>query len=329
MRAWTLPAFGREHLQLGPYAPPAPGHGELLLRVRAWSLNFRDHLIVAGQYNPRQPLPVIPGSDCCAEVIAAGPGTQTAVGTRVAVAFAPAWLDGPLTDAGRHSAWGSPSDGVFREQLVVAEAAVVPAPAHLDDAEVATLVCAGVTAFNAVRDTGPGRSVATLGTGGVSLFALQLAHALGAEVAITSSSDAKLERARQLGAALGLNYRNDPDWGRTLRRWRPIDTVVELGGAGTLAQSLRAVSTGGTIALIGVLDGVVTEVPLTSILMRNVRIQGIFVGSRRDLADLCDVLTQHPALRPVIHRRYRFAELDRALADLARGEHMGKLVLEP
>jgi NADPH:quinone reductase-like Zn-dependent oxidoreductase len=328
MRAWHIESFG--NLTCTDVPEPVAGPGELLVEVRAVSLNFRDHLMVAGQYNPRLSLPMIPGSDCCGVVVGNGDGTQTAIGTRVIPSFNSLWTNGPLTDHARQGTLGGPLSGVFAERIVVPEASVIVAPEHLTDAEAATLPCAGVTAWRALvtdAGVGPGMSVLTLGTGGVSVFAVQLATALGAEVAVTSSSNSKLEQMRTLGAVHTVNYRSNTKWGRAIRDWRPVDVVVELGGAGTLKQSLTAIKTGGHIALIGVLDGVVTELPLTQILMRAIRVQGVFVGSRADLAALASFLTEHPSVRPVIDHVATFNNLGSELARLAKGEHVGKVVI--
>ncbi len=328
MRAWHIESFGT--LTCSDVPEPVPGPGELLVEVRAVSLNFRDHLMVAGLYNPRLALPLIPGSDCCGVVVGSGDGTSTALGTRVIPSFNSLWVDGPLTDDALTGTLGGPVSGVFAQRIVVPEDSVIVAPEHLTDAEAATLPCAGVTAWRALvtdASVGPGTSVLTLGTGGVSVFAVQLATALGADVAVTSSSDAKLEQMRALGAVHTVNYRSTPKWGRAIRDWRPVDVVVELGGAGTLKQSLSAIKTGGHIALIGVLDGVVTELPLTQILMRAIRVQGVFVGSRADLVALADFLTGHPTVRPVIDHVGGFDDLGAELHKLSAGTHVGKVVL--
>ena len=274
------------------------------------------------------------GVGALGEVLAVGPGvTGWAVGARVCPAFNPGWLDGPIPANATHTTLGGPIEGVFQQTVVVPAAALVVPPAHWTDAECATLPCAGVTAWRALAvegRIGPDASVLTLGTGGVSLFALQIARMKGARVCITSSSPEKLSRARALGATEGICYTTDPAWGKTAARWggSGVDVVVELGGAGTLRQSLRAVRTGGTVALIGVLAGVKTEVALTSVLMRHVRVQGVFVGSVQDLRDLVACYETHPGQRPVVDRVFPLAQLPDALAWMADARHMGKVVLE-
>lgn len=332
MRAWQLSSFGLDGLHLTERPEPAPGPHDVVVAVRAISLNYRDLLMVRGHYNPRQPLPLVPGSDCVGEVVAVGEAVTTvSVGTRVCPAFNPGWRSGRLPAEALRTSLGGPPDGVFCERVVVPAHAVVEPPAHLTDAECATLPCAGVTAWRALQEgqTAAGDTVLTLGTGGVSLFALQLGKMLGARVCITSSSEAKLDRARALGADHGICYATDDQWGRSAAAWAGggVHTVVELGGAGTLRQSLKAVAPGGTVALIGVLDGVKTELALTSVLMRHVRVQGVFVGSVADLQALCAALSDHPDVRPVVDHTVPFEALPQALDALSRGEHLGKIAV--
>lgn len=326
--------FGLESLKWVAGTTRAPAPGELRVRVRAVSLNYRDLLMVRGHYNPRQPLPLVPGSDCVGEVEALGEGVDPSwLGARVCVAFNPGWRAGSIPPEALRTTLGGPVPGVFAEHVVVSADAVVRPPEHWSDAECATLPCAGVTAWRAVAveaRTQPGDALLTLGTGGVSLYALQIGKLLGARVCVTSSSADKLARAQALGADHGICYTEDPAWGKTAARWAGsgVHTVVELGGAGTLAQSLRAVRVGGTVALIGVLAGVKGDVALTSVLMRHVRVQGIFVGSVQDLVDLCAALRAAPEVRPVVDRVFPLRELPAALRWMADGRHFGKIVLE-
>ncbi|MCB9797282.1 MAG: NAD(P)-dependent alcohol dehydrogenase [Alphaproteobacteria bacterium] len=337
MRAWQIQdRFGVEHLALVERPDPgAPGPGQLRVRPRAVSLNYRDLMMIRGHYNPRQPLPLVPCSDAVAVVEAVGEGvTGFAPGDRVCPAFHQTWLSGVPTRAHRAGTLGGPLDGVLQEVLHVRAAAAVHAPEALSDAEASTLPCAGVTAWRALVTEGglaPGDTVLTLGTGGVSLYALAIAKALGARVAITSSSDAKLERARALGADLCVNYATTPAWGKAVAAWtggQGVDLVVELGGAGTVDQSLRAVRVGGTVALIGVLAGVRTELDLTKVFMSAVRVQGIFVGDTEDLTALARAMAANPALRPVVDRVFDFEAFPEALGHLAAGGHLGKVVVE-
>ncbi len=332
MKAWEVRgAFGLEHLELAERPVPEPGPGEVRLRLAAASINFRDLLMVRGDYNPKQALPLVPCSDGVGEVVALGPGVRSpAVGTRVTPIFAQGWLAGEPSREAVRSTLGGPLDGTLAEEMVVRADSVLPVPEHLSDEEAATLPCAGVTAWNALAESGSvraGDTVLTLGTGGVSIFALQLARLLGARVIVTSSSDEKLERARELGAWEGINYRSMPQWGRRVKELtggRGADHVIEVGGAGTLEQSLAAVRHAGTISLIGVLAGRVTDLDVASILMRSVRIQGVLVGSRACFEALDRAVALH-RLRPVVDRVFDFAEVPRAFEHLAAGRHLGKV----
>ncbi len=335
MREWQIEGgFGLDRLKLQDRDSPVPGPGQVRLRLRAWSLNYRDLMMVQGRYNPRQPLPLVPGSDAVGEVVAVGDGvTEFVQGERACPVFAPDWSGGDLTDGALRSSLGGPAMGLLCEERVLPVTALVKPPAHLSDAECATLPCAAVTAWRALITEGgitAGSTVLTLGTGGVSLFALQIARMVGARVAILSSSDEKLERARALGAEWTLNYRDEPRWGARIRDWTGgVDHVVELGGAGTLEQSLAAVRTGGHISLIGVLAGVSAPLALTRILMRGIRVQGVFVGSRDDFLGLNRALLARPDVRPVIFEERPFSTLPAALAALETQRHMGKIVLLP
>jgi NADPH:quinone reductase-like Zn-dependent oxidoreductase len=333
MKAFRLHEFGGpDGLRCEELPDPTPGPGQVLVRLRALSLNYRDLLIAKGAYNPRLKRPFIPVSDGAGEVVATGAGvSRLRPGDRVIAGFAPAWLDGPLTEAKARSALGAEADGLLAQQAVLAEEAWVPIPPHLSFEEAATLPCAALTAWNALVETGgvkPGDSVLIQGTGGVSLFALQFARLAGARVLATSSSDQKLARARDLGASDGINYKSTPDWDQRVRELtgaQGVDLIVEVGGAGTLPRSLRAVRLGGTIALIGVLSGGGEFNPI-SVLMKNIRLQGIFVGSRRMLEAMLRAIDGNQ-LRPVIDRVFEFDQAIEALKYLESGAHSGKVVI--
>lgn len=335
MRAWQVPAGCTDvsQLRLIERDRPEPGPGEVLVRVHACSLNYRDQAIVAGQYMGG-PIAAAgtPLSDGAGEVVAVGDGvTRHRVGDRVAGTFFQRWFDGP-PPADKGGALGHPpAPGMLADYVALPEDGVVPIADSLSFEEAATLPCAGVTAWNALKEglrpVAPGESVLVLGSGGVSLLALQIAKAAGARVIATSSSDEKLERMRDLGADEGINYRTTPDWGAEAARLAGggVDHVVEVGGLGTLAQSINAVGFGGEIALIGVLTraGDANPMPL---MVKGATLRGIFVGSRRMATDLNAYVDSH-ALRPVIDRRFAMAEFPEALAYAASPALFGKVVL--
>jgi NADPH:quinone reductase-like Zn-dependent oxidoreductase len=331
MRAWQVEErFGLEQLRRVELPDPMPGPGELLLRLRAASLNYRDLMMVEGRYNPRQPLPLIPCSDGVGEVVAVGDGVQGwREGERACPIFAPRWIAGEPDRERLRSTLGGPLPGTLRELMTVPAESVVRPPDHLADEEAAALPCAAVTAWSALVTHGhlrAGETVLVLGTGGVALFALQIAHLHGARVIITSSDDDKLARARQLGAWEGINYRREAAWGKRARELAGdgVDHVVEVGGAGTLAESLRAVRMGGTIHLIGVLAAGEAPLSIVPVFMSQVRIQGVLVGHRESFQQLNAALAAH-RVRPVVDRVFPFAELPAAFAHLAAGAHFGKV----
>jgi len=331
MRAWELrESFGFDHLRLVEREDEPPGPGQAAVRVRAASLNYRDLLMVEGQYNPRQPLPLVPLSDGAGEVEAVGPGvTRVAPGDRVMSVFAPRWIAGEPTRERLRAALGGPLDGLLAERVVLDAEGVVPVPAHLSLEDAACLPCAAVTAWNAVAGLVAGETLLVLGTGGVSLFALQFGRILGARVVVTSSSDEKLERARALGATDLVNYRTHPEWDKVVKDLtggRGVDRVVEVGGAGTLTRSLRAVRTGGTISLVGNLAGLDAQVNLALVFMRAVTVRGVLVGSRESLEAMNQAIALH-GLRPVVDRVFSFDDVPAAFAYLKSGAHFGKIVI--
>jgi NADPH:quinone reductase-like Zn-dependent oxidoreductase len=326
-------AFGLENLRLAERPDPSPGPGEVLLRMRAASLNFRDVLTVEGTYNRKQKLPLIPCSDGVGEVAAVGDGvSRVAVGDRVCPIFAQRWIAGEPTRERLRSTLGGPLDGTLAERMVLSEEGVVRVPEHLSDEEAATLPCAAVTAWSALVTEGgvtAGDVVLVQGTGGVSIFALQLARLLGARVIVTSSSDEKLARAKELGAEAGINYHQVPEWGERAKELTGgvgVDQVIEVGGAGTLVQSLRAVRMGGRISLIGVLAGGKVDLPLALVFMQRIRLQGILVGHRESFEAMNRALAAH-RLRPVIDRTFPMEDARAACEHLAAGRHLGKICL--
>ncbi len=323
-----------DHLRLGSRTVPRPGAGEVLLRMRAASLNYRDLVVLQRGYGALTgSLPLIPVSDGVGEVVEVGPGvTRVALGDRVCPLFMPDWLGGEPSAARLTRTLGGPLDGVMAEFMVMPQHGVAPVPGHLSNEQAATLPCAALTAWSALVTYGavkPGDRVLVQGTGGVSLFALQFAKLLGAYVIVLSGSDAKLERALALGADDGLNYRTTPEWGKVVRERAGgdgVDHVVEVGGEQTLGQSLRAVRVGGTISLIGVLSGGNLNLKLGPVVTRQVRLQGITVGHRDGFEAMVRAVGQH-RLEPVIDRVFPFEALREALDYLASGAHFGKICL--
>jgi len=326
-------AFGLEHLRQVERADPEPGPGRVVIRVGAASLNYRDLLMVRGRYDPKQSLPLVPTSDGVGTITQVGPGvTRVRPGDRVAAHFCQQWLDGDPDWDTLSTTLGGPRDGMLAELAVVDAEGVVPVPDHLSDEEAATLPCAALTAWSALVTLGhahAGETVLVQGTGGVSIFALQFAKLLGCRVIATSSSDAKIERLRALGADETINYRTEARWGSVARKMtggRGVDHVIEVGGTGTLGQSIRAVRPGGHIALIGVLAGDENPLNLTPVLMRNIRVQGVFTGHRRSFEDMNRAIAVH-GLRPVVDQVFPFEQAPEALAHLASGQHFGKVVV--
>jgi NADPH:quinone reductase-like Zn-dependent oxidoreductase len=333
VKAWIVrDGFGIDQLALVDREVPDPGPGQVRVALRAWSLNYRDWMVITGAYNPRQALPLVPLSDGAGVIEAVGAGVRrVVVGDRVAAAFAQRWIAGPPDRDKLASALGGPGDGVAAERVVLDDEGVVKLPDHLSFEEAATLPCAAVTAWCALFEhdrVGPAHTVLVQGSGGVSVFALQLARLGGARVIATSSSERKRERLAAMGAWHTLDYRADPQWGRTVRSLTGagVDHVVEVGGAGTMEQSLHAVRTGGTISIIGVLAGAAGPIALTRVLMNAVRLQGVVVGPR-EAFERMNAAIAAAQLRPVIDRAFAFDELPAALAHLESGAHFGKVVL--
>ncbi len=327
-------AFGLENLTLVDRPDPKPGPKQVLVKVKATSINYRDVLLIQGNYNPRQPLPIIPFSDGAGEVVeVGGEVTHFAAGDRVASCFFQNWDAGkPTAEKAPGSTLGSPLDGMLTQYAVLEEKGAVKLPDHLSYEEGATLPCAALTAWSCLfrhGHVGPGDTVLTLGTGGVSIFALQFAQLAGANVIITSSSDQKLERASELGATLGINYRDEEKWSRDIKKHTHglgVDHVIEVGGVGTLDQSIRACKMGGHISLVGVLAGPKAPLNLTLILMQDIRIQGVFVGPRETFVEMNQAIAQHQ-FKPVIDKTFPFAEAKQALEYVTAGSHFGKVCI--
>jgi NADPH:quinone reductase-like Zn-dependent oxidoreductase len=331
MFAWQIPSFGIDSLEFVERPSPSPGPGEVLVHVRAISFNYRDLLMVKGLYNPKLAFPRIPCSDGAGEVAAVGEGvTLWKPGDRVIGIFMQNWLDGPPSPAKVKGALGGDIDGTLADHVLLKETGLVRIPNHLSFQEAATLPCAAVTAWNALAAANlkPGATVLVQGTGGVSIFAVQFARLHGLRVLGISSSDAKLDRACALGLDAGLNYKENPNWDR----WavdqtggEGVDLVVEVGGVGTLARSLRALRMGGAIAQVGVLAESKEPLAITSILHKQARIQGIYVGSRKDFLDMNKAITL-TQLRP-IGENFHWSQAREVLTRMEDASHFGKLVL--
>jgi NADPH:quinone reductase-like Zn-dependent oxidoreductase len=334
MHLYEIQAFGFESIKLVERPEPPIGPGQVLLKMRAWSLNYRDLMVAKGQYNPKLRMPAVPLSDGVGEVVKVGEGvSRVKVGDRVAGAFMPKWVGGEINESkARSSLGGGGPDGMLAELVAISEEGVVHVPDHLSDEEGATLPCAAVTAWHALLGEGhlkAGDTVLVQGTGGVSIFALQFARLNGARVIATSSRDDKLARALQLGASDGINYVTTPKWDERVRELTSgagVDYVVEVGGAGTLTQSMRAVKSGGQISLIGVLSGGTGQINPLPILMRNLRVQGIFVGSREMFEAMNRAISLHK-LKPVVDRVFPFSDAVAAYRYMESAAHFGKVVI--
>ena len=325
--------FGIDHLQLETEGLPEPGAGQVHVRFHAASLNYRDLMVALGTYNPKMELPRILGSDAAGEVVAIGHDVTTLkVGDRVASVFFQSWQSGEITAGDAKSALGGAIEGVFATDRILPETGVVRFPKSLTFEEAATLPCAALTAWNGLVEKGGlhgGQTVLILGTGGVSMFGLQLAKMHGARVILTSSSEEKLARGRELGADETINYRTTPDWDAEVLKLTAqlgVDHVVEVGGAGTMERSLNAVRVGGHVHLIGVLSEPGKGVNIRSILRKSIHLNGVYVGSRTMFAKMSAAIEVN-GLKPVIDSRFPLGDARAAFEHLQSGNHFGKVVL--
>jgi NADPH:quinone reductase-like Zn-dependent oxidoreductase len=324
--------FGINQLEIAERPRPVPGPGEVLVKVNAVSLNYRDLGMIDGFYNPDLKLPFIPVSDGVGEIIDTGGQTSRfKAGDRVCGIFLPYWITGEPT---AEKLRGGPSDGMLAEYVLLNEEGLVHAPGHLNDEEAATLPCAAVTAWQSVIVDGKvkaGDTIVVQGTGGVSLFALQFAKLQGARVIVTSSSDEKLEQVKKLGADSGINYRKTPDWDKAvldITDGRGADLILDLGGAITLNRSVSAVRIGGQVIMIGILSGVKAEsFNIIPALQKKVRLQGMNVGSREMFESMNRAIEQNK-LHPVIDRVFSFGQSIDALKYLEQGYHFGKICIK-
>jgi NADPH:quinone reductase-like Zn-dependent oxidoreductase len=332
MKAWQLCGFGLENLRLTDIPLPRPQATEVLVRVHAVSLNYRDRMLVEGQYNPGMSFPMTQVADASGEVVEVGKDvTRFKTGARVITQYATRWIDGePQGDESMHTL-GNTIQGALAEYLALDQEALAYAPGYLNDEEAAALPCAGLTAWYALVEKGQLKAKQTLlvqGTGGVSLFGLQIASALGAEVIVTSSSDEKLERTKALVANQGINYVRTPAWEKEvleLTSQKGVDHILEVVGGKSLAQSMAAVKPGGTISAIGILEGFSSEIPLFLLLPKQILLRGISTGPRRALEEMNRAFEKFQ-LRPIIDTVYPFDDALAAYEHLSRGA-FGKIVI--
>ncbi len=332
MRAWQIVSEGGvDALNLAERDVGAPGLGEVKVRMRASAINFRDLATIKDPAPRGLTMPTVPNSDGAGEIIEVGEGVSgLKPGDRVASCFFQDWADGPCSPEIMASALGGALDGVLAEEVILKADGVIPFPDHMSFEEAATLPCAALTAWNAVVETGgtkAGDTVLLLGTGGVSIYALQFLNMLGARVIITSSSDEKLARAKEMGAWETVNYRRTPDWDQEVLKLtdgRGVDLTVEVGGPGTLQKSIEATRVAGIIGLIGILVG--GEINPLALMRKSLRVQGIYVGSRRMFADMNRAIAAHD-LRPVIHETFEFEDAKSAYHAMEAAGHFGKLVI--
>lgn len=329
-----LPEWGIDRLQLAEADRPEPSAGQVQVRFGAASVNYRDYQIVAGEFAPDQPLPIIPFSDGAGVVESVADGvTGLAPGDRVAALFFPDWMSGEALDSERAVTSGLETPGVLREFGVYENQAVVKVAAHLSDAEASCFPCAGLTAWNCLTTFAgiqSGDTVLVQGTGGVALMALQFAKAMGATVIVTSSSDERLTRALSLGADYGINYSETPQWGVTAKKLmdgRGVDAVIDIGGQGTLEQSIASIRRGGHINIIGYLAGYGLGLSVIHLIERNAHLHGLSVGNREQFEAMMVFVGEH-GIRPVISATYSLKEAGQALKDIAAGGHFGKLVVK-
>jgi NADPH:quinone reductase-like Zn-dependent oxidoreductase len=332
-------SFGIKALVLADRPKPAPGPGEILLKVNAVSLNYRDLLVVDGTFFPNLQFPFVPTSDAAGQIDQVGPGvTRFKPGDRATTHFIQDWESGPVThrlvgSGYLSSSLGGPLAGVLSEYVILPERGVVATPSHLSDEEAATLPIAGLTAWESLRlgALQPGHTVLLQGTGGVSIFGLQFAKALGARVIITSSSDDKLRRAAKLGADVTINYKTNPEWWEIAKEATDgigVDHVIDVGGSDTLNQSLKALKPGGFIALVGLLTGTECKLDILTFLLRNAKIQSLTVGSRQSFEEMNAFLTEHQ-FHPVVDSVFPWSKTGEAFHQLNAGKHFGKVVLRP
>jgi NADPH:quinone reductase-like Zn-dependent oxidoreductase len=325
---------GFQSLHLAEIPNPTPGFGEVVVRIEAVSLNYRDYANVTGTRGIRGPVPRVPCSDGAGTVVALGDGvSQWSIGDRVVCPFMPTWQSGGFAAQHAGAALGGAVDGLLREQACLPAESLLPIPEGYSFSEAATFPCAAVTAWNALMVKGglkPGETVMTLGTGGVSIFALQLAKLCGARVLTTTSSEAKANKLRELGADEVHIYSGDPNWDTwalSQTNGSGVDKVVEIGGPDTLNRSINATRFGGHIALIGVLTGLSGEIQTVQLLRKGIRLDGVYVGSKAMMAEMINAMVQGQ-LRPVIDSTFDLTDAAAAFRHMESGKHFGKIVVQ-
>ena len=335
MRAYRVhTADGIDAIQQEELDIPSLGDNEILVKMKACSLNYRDLLITMGGYVRNDVRPITPLSDGAGEIVSIGKSvSKFSLGDRVIGNFFQHWVNGEVDDKGLNSALGGAIDGVLADYFILQEDCTVKIPEYLSYAEAATLPCAATTAWHALVSVGELKAddtVLLLGTGGVSIFGLQFAKAMGANVIITSSSDEKLALAKEMGADHTINYKAHPDWEEQvmeITQGRGVDNVLEVGGAGTIEKSIASTRVNGTISMIGILSGLENPAVNLSVLFNLLRIQGIYVGSTEMLESLLKLMSEHQ-IRPHIDKRFAFSEAKQALQYVAAAQHFGKVVIE-
>jgi len=334
VRIASFDSFGLENLKVTSRKKRAPGPGDVSVKVEAVALNYRDLMMIRGQYDPRLKMPLIPCSDGAGEVIAVGEGVENLkVGDRVCSTMIPDWQGGKPSASLLHTTLGGPVDGMLAEVVVLPQQAFMKIPDNLSYQNAACLPVAGLTAWSALVTEGeikPGGSVLLLGTGGVSMMALDIAKKLGVDITITSGSDGKLAHAQDRGADHLINYKENPKWSKAVRAIHPegVDVAVEVGGDGTFDQSVRSVCNGGRVAMIGVLAAENKPVNLIALLMRQIRVQGILVGSRGAFADYIAFVEKHNIVPCIDTTFIGMGQIRNAFKLLASGEHIGKIVVK-